>query len=60
MVAMISLSRWWCCDVGCCMWLLIKNMLLRLFVNICVSIWVVCMDLIAINIAFSFSLRMFW
>ena len=38
--AMSSLSGWWCCDVGCCMWLLIRYMLLRLSVNMCVSIWV--------------------
>ena len=29
---------WCCCDVGRCIWLLITNMLLRLFVNICVSV----------------------
>ena len=42
------------------MWLLIKNMLLRLPVNMCVSIWVVCIVLIAISIALSSTLRMFW
>ena len=42
------------------MWLLIKYMLLRLYVNMCVSIWVVCMVLIAMSIAFSSALRMFW
>jgi hypothetical protein len=28
-----SLSGWWCCDVGCRMWLLIRNIMLRLSVN---------------------------
>ena len=42
-----SLSGWWCCEVGCCIWLLIKYMMLRLSVNICVSIWVICMVWIA-------------
>ena len=42
------------------MWLLIKNMLLRLFVNMCVSICVVCIILIAVSIALSYALRMFW
>ena len=29
-------------DVGCCMWLLIRNLLLRLSLNMHVSIWVFC------------------
>ena len=60
MAAMSSLSGWWCCEVGCCMWLLIRYILLRLSVNMCVSIWVVCMVLTAMSIAFSSALRMFW
>ena len=59
MVAMSSLSWWWCCDVGCCMWLLIKYMLLRLSVNICVSLWVIRMVLMAMRIAFSLALKIF-
>ena len=43
MVVMRSLSRWWCYEVGCCMWLLIKYILLRLYVNMWVSVCVVCM-----------------
>ena len=35
-------------------------MLLRLSVNICVSILVVCMVLMAMSIAFSSALNMFW
>ena len=60
MVAMRSLSGWGRCEVGCCMWLLIIYMLLRLFVNICVYVWVVCMVFIAMNMAFNYALRMFW
>ena len=60
MAAMRSLSGWWCCEVGCCIWLLIKYMLLRLSVNMCVSIWVVCMVLTAMSIALSSALSMFW
>jgi hypothetical protein len=59
MAAMSSLSGWWCCDVGCCMWLFMRYMLLRLYVNMCVSIWVVFMFLIARNIAYSSALSMF-
>ena len=58
---MRSLSGWWCCEVGCCMWLLIKYMLLRLFVNMCVYVWVVvCMVWMAISITFSYAIRIFW
>ena len=60
MVVMRSLSGWWCCEVGCCMWLLIKYILLRLFVNTCVSVWVVCMFWIAMSVAFNSALRIFW
>ena len=60
LAAIRNLSGWWCCEVGCCMWLLIKYMLLRLSVNMCVSIWVFCMVLMAMSIAFSFALRIFW
>ena len=42
------------------MWLLIRNMLLRLFVNMCVSIWVVFIVLIALRIALTYALRIFW
>ena len=42
------------------MWLLIKYMLLRLSVNICVSIWVGCTVLIAMSMAFNSALKMFW
>ena len=28
--------------------------------NMCVSIWVVCMVLTAMSIAFSYAFRMFW
>ena len=60
MAAISSLSGWWCWDVGCCIWLLIKYMLLRLSVNIWVSLWVLCMVLMAMRIAFSSALKMFW
>ena len=60
MTAISSLSGWCCWDVGCCMWLLIKYMLLRLLVNICVSLRVVWILLMAMSIAFSLALRMFW
>lgn len=42
------------------MWLLIRNMLLRLSVNMCVSIWVVSMVLIAMRIALRSALRILW
>ena len=42
------------------MWLLTKLMMLRLSVNICVSHWVVCMVSMAISMALSSALRMFW
>jgi hypothetical protein len=60
MAAIRSLSGWWCCEVGRCMWLLIRYMLLRLSVNMCVSLWVVFMVLIAKSMAFNYALRMFW
>ena len=59
MGAIRSLSGWWCCEVGCCMWLLIKYILLRLSINICVSTWVIYMVLIAMSIVFNSALRMF-
>ena len=59
MAVMNSLSGWWCWDVGFCIWLLIRYILLRLSVNICVSLWVACMVLMAMRIAFSSALRMF-
>ena len=58
--AMISLSRWYCCEDECLMRFLLRNMLLRLFVNMCVSTQVVCMVLMAINIMLSYARRMFW
>ena len=60
MVAMGTLSGWWCWDVGCWMWLLIRYMLLSQFVNMCVSLWVVCTVLIAMGIAFNSTRRIFW
>ena len=42
------------------MWLLSRYMLLRLSMNMCVSVWVICMVLIAMSIAFSSALSMFW
>ena len=42
------------------MWLLMRYILLRLSVNMCVSILVVCMVLTARSIAFNSALRMFW
>src|ERR1700738_289944 len=42
------------------MWLLIRYMLLRLSVNMCVSILVNCIFLTAMRIAFSSALSMFW
>ena len=60
MAAMRSLSGWWCCEVGCCMWLLIRYMLLRLFVNMCMSVWVICMVFMAMSMAFSSALKIFW
>ena len=44
----------------CLMWSFINNMLLRLFVNRCVSNWMVCMIFMVINIALTFTRRMFW
>jgi hypothetical protein len=35
-------------------------MLLRLYVKMCVSVWVVCMVLMAMSIAFSYVRSMFW
>ena len=58
MAAMSSLSGWWCWDVGCCMWLLIKYMLLRLSANTYVSCCVVGIFCMAMSIALSFALRM--
>ena len=58
-VAISSLSGWWCCDVGCWMWLLIKNMLSRLFVHMCMSCWVDLTFLMAMSIALSSALSMF-
>ena len=52
MVDMSNFLGWWCCDVGCCMWLLIRYM--------CMSRWGVCMFLMAISIALSSTRRMFW
>ena len=57
---MSNLFGWWFWGVGYCMWLLIKNMLLRLSKNMCVSSWVVCMVSIAMSIALSSTLRIFW
>ena len=37
MVAIRSLSGWWCCETGCWMWLLINYMLLRLSMNMCIN-----------------------
>ena len=51
MAAMSNLSGWWCCDVGCCMWLLIRYILLRLSVKMFVSIFVIFMFLMARSIA---------
>ena len=59
MVAMSSLLGWWCWDVGCCMWLLIKYMMLRLSVNMYVSCCVVGMFCRAMSIALSYAMRMF-
>ena len=42
------------------MWLLISYMLLKLSIDMCVSLWVVCMGLIAMSIALSYALRIFW
>jgi hypothetical protein len=42
------------------MWLFMRYMLLRLSVNICVSIRVIFMFLIARSIAYSSALSMFW
>ena len=42
------------------MWLLIKYILLRLSMNMCISIWVICMVLIAMSIVFNYALRMSW
>ena len=60
MAAMSNLSGWWCCGVGCCIWLLIRYRLLRMFVNMCVSTWVVCMVVIAMSMTLSYALRIFW
>ena len=58
--AMRSLSGWWCCDVGWWIWLLIRYMLLRLSVNMYVSVLVICIFLTARSIALSSALSMFW
>ncbi len=42
------------------MWLLMRYILLRLSVNMCVSIWMVCMVLTAMSIALSSALSMLW
>ena len=60
MTAISNLSGWWCCDVGCLMWLLIRYILFRLSVNMWVSILVVRMVLIAKSMTLSSALRMFW
>ena len=59
-MAMIgSFSRWCCCNDGI-MWLLSRDMLLRLSVIMYVSWWVVCMALMASSMTFGSALRMFW
>ena len=58
--AISNLFGWWCCDVGCCMWLLLKIMLLRLYVNMCVSSREVCVVLKEMSVALSFVHKMFW
>jgi hypothetical protein len=35
-------------------------MLLRLYVKMCVLVWVVCIILIAMSMAFSYARNMFW
>jgi hypothetical protein len=40
------------------MWLLIKNILVKLFVYMCMSSWVAYMVLIVMSIALSFALKM--
>ena len=42
------------------MWLLSEYILLRLSVNMCVSVWVVCIILMAMSIAFSYARSVFW
>ena len=37
-----------------------KNMLLRLYVNMCVSSWEICVVLIAMSVALNSVHRMFW
>ena len=57
--AMSSLSGWLCWDDGCCMWLFIRYILLRLSVRMWISrVWC-CVFGIAIKIALSSALRMF-
>ena len=46
--------------MGCRIWLLIRNMLLRLSVNMSISIFVFFIFLMPRSIALSFGLRMFW
>ena len=38
-----SLSGWWCCEDGCLTRLFMRNKMLRLYVNMCVSTWAICM-----------------
>lgn len=42
------------------MCLFIRNISLRLYVNMCVSNRVVCMDFIAINMVLISACKMFW
>jgi hypothetical protein len=55
-----NFSGWYCCDVGCFMWLFIRNKLLRLSVKMWIFVWVVRMVLIAMCIALSSTLKIFW
>ena len=51
MAVVSSLYGWWCCVVGCRMWLFTSKMLLRMSVNMWLSLRVVRMVLMAMSIA---------
>ena len=67
-----NLSRWWCCEDGCTLLLLIRNMMLRLslkcmcqnewqlILNECQNVCEIFIFFMAINMLFSSTQRMFW
>jgi hypothetical protein len=51
---------WWLCEDGHLMWLFIRNMLLRLSMNMCVSNRVVYVVFMAISMTLISACKMFW